>query len=354
MTLSNPRRIQAHELRPFVASVIRALETPPADADFIADVLTEADLRGVESHGSTRLAGYVRMRDLGLLDPTAEPVLLSRKGACTLIDGCNGFGMLGARMGMRSAIEQARNNGIGMSVARNMTHTGLVGYYAMAAADRGFIGIAMNTGPRIVPPFGSTTPLLATNPLSVAFPAGEEQPIVLDMATSMVAAGKLRIAEKKGTPIPMDWGLDRHGQPSSDATEVLENGYLQWAGGYKGFGLATMIEVLGGVLSGGVFGADTPVMKHFGEDPLVSSGTYIAIQIERFMPANEFRTRIDSLIRMIHAASPADAEGRVYASGEPEFERKRERLAGGIPISDAVYEELTALGNRFAITPGLP
>lgn len=342
-------RVPVEKLRPFISMVVRGMEAAPDDADFVASVLTEADLRGVDSHGATRLAGYVEMRDRGLLNPTAEIRVISQSGSCTLIDGDNGFGMLGARLGMQLAMERARESGIGMSVARNMTHTGLVGYYTMTAAAMGLIGISMNSGPQIVPAFGGTTPLLATNPFSVAFPAGEEEPVVLDMATSMVAAGKLRIAEKKGVPIPMDWGLDRNGEPTADATEVLTNGYLQWAGGYKGFGLATMIEVLSAVLGGSTFGTDTPAMKIFGQDPLVSSGTYIAIDIERFMPLPEFRSRIDGLVRMIHASSTALGVDRIYASGELEFENKRERIAHGIPVSDAVLGELEHLAERFGL-----
>tara|TARA_Y100001936_G_scaffold253196_1_gene316435 strand:- start:8219 stop:9220 length:1002 start_codon:yes stop_codon:yes gene_type:complete len=330
-----------------------ALETPSNDADFIASVLVEADLRGVDSHGATRLAGYVKMRDNGLLNPLAKIQVLDSNSACTLIDGDNGFGMLGARLGMQTAIEQARKNGIGMSVARNMTHTGLVGYYTMTAAKQGYIGIAMNNGPQIVPAYGGTTPLLATNPISFAFPADKEEPIVLDMATSMVAAGKLRIAEKKGEPIPLDWGLDRNGEPTDDATEVLANGYLQWAGGYKGFGLATAIEVLSGVLSGGTFGTGTPPLKNFGEDPLISCGTYIAIDIEKFIPLNDFQSRVDSLVQMIHSSNLNPSSSRVYASGEIEFERKRERMQNGIPMSDSVYNELLSLGHRFGIESDL-
>lgn len=346
-------QVNPEKLSNFISGVIKSLETPKADADFIAAVLVEADLRGVDSHGATRLAGYVQMRDNGYLNPLANIRVLSRSNACTLIDGDNGFGMLGARLGMETAIEQAKENGIGMSVTRNMTHTGLVGYYTMTAADQGFIGIAMNNGPQIVPAFGGTNPLLATNPISFAFPAGKEEPIVLDMATSMVAAGKLRIAEKKETSIPMDWGLDRNGEPTSDAAEVLANGYLQWAGGYKGFGLATAIEILSGVLSGGSFGTDTPPLKNFGSDPLISSGTYIAIDIQRFIPLHEFQARIDSLVQMIHLSKLSPKTSRIYASGELEFERKRERLENGIPMSKAVYSELIALGQRFSVESNL-
>src|SRR5256884_3482872 len=137
----------------------------------------------------------------------------------------------------------------------------------MLAPRAGMIGVAVNNGPAILPPFGGRTPTVATNPFSVAVPAGAERPIVLDMATSIVAGGKLRLAAKKGLPIPEGWALDRNGAPTTDPGEALFHGFLQWAGGYKGFGLATVVEVLSGVLSGGLFGRDVPAMREFGRDP---------------------------------------------------------------------------------------
>lgn len=353
MTQSRTHTVAAPKLREFVAGVLRAMETPPDDAAFIATVLTEADLRGVDSHGATRLPGYVEMIANGLANPVPSIKVVSETAACAVLDGDLAFGMLVARQGMRMSMERSREHGIGMTVSRNMTHTGLVGYYTMMAAAEGFIGIAMNNGPTIVPPFGGVTPLYATNPMSVAFPAGDEEPIVLDMATSMVAAGKLRFAEKQGGKIPTTWGLDRDGQQTDDPTEVLQHGYLQWAGGYKGFGLATMIEVLTGVLAGGLYGLDSPALKHFGQDPLMQSGCYIAIDVAHFMPPDEFGSRVDRLIGMIRATKPANGVERVYVSGEPEFETKRERIANGIPLIDTVYEELRVLGERFGVPFGL-
>ncbi len=189
MTQTNVRSVQAPKLRAFVGKVLRAYETPPEDADFVAEVLVEADLRGVESHGVTRLSGYVGMLDRGYINPMPSIAVVSENDACTVLEGDLAFGMLVARKGMRMSVERAREHGVGMTISRNMTHTGLVGYYSMWAASQGLIGISMNNGPVIVPPYGSTTPLYATNPMSVAFPAGKEDPIVLDMATSMVAAG---------------------------------------------------------------------------------------------------------------------------------------------------------------------
>ncbi len=350
MTQANVRHVSPDKLRTFIAGVLEALETPPDDASFIATVLVEADLRGVDSHGATRLPGYVAMIDNGLANPMPHIKTVVDAGACTVIDGDLAFGMLVARQGMTTAIANARAHGLGMSVSRNMTHTGLVGYYTMMAAAEGFVGIAMNNGPTIVPAFGGTTPLYATNPFSVAFPGGEEEPIVLDMATSMVAAGWLRLMEKQGEKIPTTWGLDRDGKPTDDPTEVLQHGYLQWAGGYKGFGLATMIETLTGVLSGGLFGLDSPPLKHFGEDPLMQSGAYIAIDVSRFMPLDEFKERADRLVRMIHSSETVPGVDRVYAAGEIEFEKKRDRVANGIPMSAPVYEELGGLSQRFGVS----
>ncbi|MEX2599503.1 MAG: Ldh family oxidoreductase, partial [Dehalococcoidia bacterium] len=295
MVQADTRPVDPAHLRQFVSGVLCAYETPPADADFAAEVLVEADLRGVESHGVTRLSGYVGMLDRGHINPLPDITTVSENDACAVLEGDLAFGMLVARKGMDLSIQHAREHGVGMTISRNMTHTGLVGYYTMTAAAQGFIGIAMNNGPVIVPPYGSVTPLYATNPMSVAFPADQEDPIVLDMATSMVAAGKLRLAEKKGGAIPLDWGVDRHGKPSDDSSEVLQHGYLQWAGGYKGFGLATMIETMTAVLSGGLFGRQSPTLKHFGEDPLMQSGAYIAIDIARFMPLDAFKSRVDEL-----------------------------------------------------------
>src|SRR6266545_3392796 len=186
----------------------------------------------------------------------------------------------------------------------------------------------MNNGPAILPPFGGTTPTYATNPFAAAFPAARREPIVLDMATSVVAGGKLRLAAKKGAEIRDTWALDRHGKPTTDPVEAIQHGFMQWAGGYKGFGLATVVEVLGGVLSGGLFGTDVPPMKDFGREPLVTSAFYLAIDPERFMPIEEFRARIDRLVDHVKASEVASGVEEIFIAGEPEARRKAERQRG--------------------------
>ncbi|HEU5319748.1 MAG TPA: Ldh family oxidoreductase, partial [Methylomirabilota bacterium] len=248
-----------------------------------------------------------------------------------------------ARRAMQTAIDKAWRAGIACVTARNLGHTGLVGFYPMMAARTGLIGLAMNNGPRMLPPFGGMTPTYATNPFAAAVPAGEREPIVLDMATSVVAGGKLRLALKKGVPIPPHWALDRDGRPTSDPGEAIFHGFMQWAGGYKGFGLATVVEVLSGVLSGGLFGSDVPPLKTFGKDPLVTSAFYLCIDPGQFMALEDFRARVDRLIGMVKASARAAGVEEVFIAGEPEARRKAERLRGGIPLSAVVWDELREL-----------
>jgi len=338
--------VRAERLRAFAARLFAGLGVPEPDAETVAEVLVEADLRGVESHGTTRVAGYVSMIRLGLLNPTPKVQLLRETPSIAMLDGDNGFGMVVAKRAMGIAMAKAAETGIACATARNLTHTGMVGFYPMMAARAGLVGLAVNNGPAIVPPFGGTTPTFATNPIAVAVPAGGEQPIVLDMATTMAAGGKLRLAAKKGMPVPPTWALDRRGAPTTDPHEALLHGFLQWAGGYKGFGIATVVEVLGGVLSGGLYGTDVPPMKVFGKDPLVSSACYLAINPAHFMPLDEFKSRVDRLVRQIKASARAAGVDEIFVAGEPEFRRYAERSRHGIPLSDVVYQELRALADE--------
>jgi len=183
------RHVKPEPLRALIGRLFTAAGAPPADAATVAEVLVEADLRGVESHGSTRVAGYISMIRLGLLNPRPKVQVLRETQSTAMLEGDQGFGIVVARQAMEMAIDKGRGAGIACVTARNVTHTGMVGFYPMMAAQRGLIGLSCNNGPTILPPYGGKTPTLATNPFSVAVPAGQEQPIVLDMATSIVAGG---------------------------------------------------------------------------------------------------------------------------------------------------------------------
>ena len=341
--------VKEQDLKSFASGVLQSAGSSVEEANFVADVLIEADLRGVESHGVTRLPGYITMIERSLLNPSPKIKILRDSGATAAIDGDMGFGMLTAFKGMNMAMSKAKEFGLGAVTASNMAHTGMVGYFTMHAASKGYIGMAMNNGPTIVPPYGGLTPTYATNPFSVAFPAFDNNPVVLDMATSMVAAGKLRLAAKKGESIPTGWGIDKEGNPTNDPDSVIHGGFLQWAGGHKGFGLATMVEILGGVLSGGLFGLSVPALVNFGQDPLIANGFYLAIDIEKFMPLELFQQKISTLTENVKSSKKIQGVDQIYMPGEPEFETKARRLASGIPINVNVLNELKELSKKFEL-----
>ena len=345
-----PVLVDCERLRTLTATVLSAAGFRSEDAALVAEVLVEADLRGVDSHGVTRLHGYLEMIDAGHVNPQPEVTVERESGGTVLLDGDRGIGIIAARQAMDRAIALSAESGIACVSLRNVSHTGLLGWYTMRAARQGLIGIAMNNGPCMTPPFGGLEPVAATNPISIAAPSGGPHPVALDMATTTVAAGKIRLARKLGQPIPADWGLDRDGQPCTDPAEVIDNGFYQWTGGYKGFGLAMMIEILTGVLSGGLFGRDVPTMVAYGQDPLVSNGFYVAIDVERFLPLEEFCSRVDRLVEQVRETEPIDEDQPVLVAGDKELGCRETRLEQGIPLSHQVADELDELLDRFELS----
>jgi ureidoglycolate dehydrogenase (NAD+) len=345
-----PVLVDSVRLRTLTEAVLEAVGFRSSDAAAVAEVLVEADLRGVDSHGMTRLHGYLEMIDAGHVNPRPAVTVERESGSTVLLDGDSGIGIIAAKQAMDRAISLSAESGIACVSLRNVSHTGLVGWYTMRAARQGLIGIAMNNGPCMTPAFGGLDPVAATNPISIAAPSGGPHPIVLDMATTTVAAGKIRLAQKLGQPIPADWGLDRDGQPCTDPAEVIDNGFYQWAGGYKGFGLATMIEILTGVLSGGLFGQDVPTLVDYGKDPLISNGFYAAIDVERFLPLEDFCARVDRLVEQVRATEPIDASQPVMVAGDKELACREIRLKQGIPLSHQVADELDGLLDRFQLS----
>ncbi len=342
--LVDPKRLQG-----LAAAILEVATFFPVDAALVAEVLVEADLRGVDSHGVTRLSGYLDMIDAGHVRPRPDVTVERESGATALMDGDSGIGIIAAKQAMDRAIALSAETGIACVSLRNVSHTGLLGWYTMRAARQGLIGIAMNNGPCMTPPFGGLEPVAATNPISIAAPSGGPHPVALDMATTTVAAGKIRLARKLGQPIPADWGLDRDGQPCTDPAEVIDNGFYQWTGGYKGFGLAMMIEILTGVLSGGLFGRDVPTMIAYGQDPLISNGFYVAIDVERFLPLDDFCSRVDRLVEQVRGTEPIDASQPVMVAGDKELACRETRLEQGIPLSHQVADELDGLLDRFEL-----
>ncbi|MBI4504954.1 MAG: Ldh family oxidoreductase [Chloroflexi bacterium] len=345
---SDVRRIPAERLRTFTCQALQASGFSNDEARIGADVIVEADVRGVDTHGVTRLAGYVNMTRLGYIKPRARWQVVNDGPTTALIDGDGGLGQYLGHLAMERAIAKARGLGLGAVAVRNGTHNGMNAYYPLMAVRAGLIGFAFTQGPAIVPPFGGKTPAVATNPLSIGAPAERHEHVLVDMATTVVAGGKIRLAAKKGQPIPPTWALDGEGRPTTDPEAALK-GFFQWAGGYKGYALAVMVEVLSSVLAGGLFARQVPPMRVFGQQPLIESFLVMALDISRFMPLDEFRQRVDALVDDLTSCERAAGVERILVPGQPEREMRAERLANGVPVSAAVCAELEQLARDLKL-----
>jgi len=254
---------------------------------------------------------------------------------------------------MRTAMEKAATCGVGIVVMRNSNHSGMMAYYAMMALQRDMIGWALTNGGRALPPWGGAEKLLGNNPQAYAIPAGEERPIVVDMAHSVVAGGKIVMAARRGQKIPFGWGLDKNGQPTDDPKAVLESGMYLTMGGPKGYCLAVVMEALSGALSGGLMTMDFAA-QWLPSKPYEMCHFFQAVDVGQFIPVEEYKRKIDNLVRQIRSTRPAASHDRVYTPGEPEFLKKEKHLKHGIPIHISVYRELeqlaTDLGMEWALS----
>ncbi|HWP59108.1 MAG TPA: Ldh family oxidoreductase [Candidatus Acidoferrales bacterium] len=344
-------RVDHRKLARFVSLAFEKLGVPEQDARIAADVLVTADLRGVESHGVLRFTPhgwYVKALREGVMNPKPHIRVLAESEATALVDGDGGMGMVVGHRAMELALRKAERSGIAIVGARNSRHFGMSAYYSMMALARDMIGIAMtNAGRQVVPTFGRDA-RFGTNPISLAAPAGEERPFVLDMATTTAAAGKLEVAARRGKSIPLGWALDENAEPTSDpraaqkARRLLPLGGTPEGGSYKGYGLAVLVEILCGVLTGSVAALTPPaygVRGHF----------FGAIRIDRFRPVDEFKRDMDMLIRELKSTPPLPGNERVFVAGEIEFETADERSARGIPLHASVLAGLKELGEQLEI-----
>jgi LDH2 family malate/lactate/ureidoglycolate dehydrogenase len=343
--------VDAGTLHTFCADVLVALGADAPTAEIVADALVDADLRGIDSHGIHLLELYAgRIRD-GLINPRGEVNVVDDRGSVVHLDGGLGFGQPCGVRAIGLGIERAREHGTSSVLARETTHLGALGHYTRLAAEAGCVALAFQNGPTIVPPFGSTTPLFSTNPFSYAFPTAEEPPVVFDIATTAVAGNKLLLAKKRGDPeIPAGWANDDDGRPTTDTARASVN-QLQWFGGHKGFGLAFLVELMAGVAAGSCFGsAEHTASPAHGPARVAKGFQFVVIDGNAFMPVDELRARVDTLVREVRASVPAPGCDRVYVPGEIEHLTREQRLADGIPLADGVRVML----DRVASDVGVP
>jgi LDH2 family malate/lactate/ureidoglycolate dehydrogenase len=348
-----------HEsLRKLGLAILVKLGVPDEDARVAIDNLVEADLRGVHSHGMRRLPWYAERLIRGVINPRPNIRVIEETAAIALVDGNSGLGQVVSHRAMNIAIKKAKVCGIGTVTVRNSHHFGTCAYWAEMALPHDMIGIAITNGGPVMAPWGGLTPTLSNDPIGVAIPAKQEPPIVLDMATSIVAGGVLDVAARKGQKIPLGLALDKDGNPTDDPV-IAREGLLLPIAGYKGFGLTVIFEVLSAVLSGANFARMVPRHTDFSK-PMNIGHYFQVIDVGKFMPVNQFKERIDDLIRQIKSSRLAPGTDRVYLPGEIEYERRAVYVKEGIPLSLTVVEDLYNLARQVGIsdirltTPELP
>ena len=352
----SPVTVSVDALTAFIVSVLEALKMSRRNATLTADLMVRTDLRGVDSHGIGMLPRYVEWTRAGFVHAWADPTVARDDLATALVDGQKGLGHPASVMAMELAIAKAATYGVGVVAVRNSNHFGACANYSMMALERGMIGLAVTNSPFVamVPTFAKK-PMMGTNPLSFAAPAARHTPFVLDMATTTVAVGKLTIASRWNKPIPEGWGLDAEGRPTTSAKDVLASRLLSPLGGsrelgsHKGYGLGVMVDILSGVLSGGVYG---DVLDRSGARGRKESNTghcFAAIDVKRFRPLEDFTGAMDDMLQALTDTPRADGQERVYTAGEPEAETERQRRLHGIPVAPALVRQC----NEFAADLGV-
>jgi LDH2 family malate/lactate/ureidoglycolate dehydrogenase len=335
-------------LEAFCAEVLQKLGVPREEAAITARTLVTSNLRGVDTHGVIRLSAYAAKLEGGGLKPSLNLTTEKETIATALLDGQGGIGQVISYRAMEMAIRKAKQAGVSYVAVRNSNHLGACAYYSMMALDHDMIGFtATNASPRLAPT-GGVERLLGNNPWSIAVPAGERPPVVLDMANSVVAAGKIRSLQKEGKRIPGGWALNKDGDPTTDPAEALK-GILLAIGGYKGYGITLMVDLLTGVLAGCNYG---PRVKTVDQDaePAGIGHSFMAIDLAAFTDVAAFKARMDAYIDEIKSSKKARGSEVIYLPGEPEHLRAQERREKGIPLPTKVVEDLRAIGKDLGVS----
>ena len=348
------------KLRTFTESVFKSIGCSDEHAALAADVLIKADLRGIDSHGVARLTGYVRLWEKKRINSTPNIKIVHETATTATVDGDAGLGLVVAPWAMKVAIEKAEKYGSGWVAVKNSNHFGIAGYHALMAVEQDMIGYAVTNASPLVTPTFSTERMLGTNPICYAFPAKKYPPFIVDMATSTAANGKLEIAQRKGEEIPLGWVQTKDGITTTDSHALKSGGSLlplgsdREHGSHKGFGLSATVDILSAVLSGASYGPWAPPFVAF-MDPLPDQpgeglGHFLgAMRVDGFRPKDDFKAHMDNWIERFKSAKPIDKNQKVIIPGEPELEAEKERKINGIPLIDAVVNDLNEVAGKFGL-----
>ena len=349
------------ELEKFMVEALVHAGVPAPDAKIIGDVLIQSDKRGIDSHGIGRLKPiYIDRIDIGIMNPVTKIDVLKDSKATAVLDGNNGMGHVVGHKAMEMAIEKAKKYGIGMVAVRNSNHYGIAGYFATMATDAGMIGVTgTNARPSIAPTFGVEN-MLGTNPLTFGIPTDEEFPFVLDCATSVSQRGKIEVYGRAGKKLPEGWVLDNEGKTRTDTIQVLKDlttgkaaltplgGIGDVTGGYKGFGYATVVEILSAALQDGAW---MKALNGFDEEhnaiPYPLGHFFIAIDPEHFMGVETFKRIAGTICRELRASKKAPGEDYIFTAGEKEYLAWQFRKEHGCPVPPSLQKVMITLRDRF-------
>lgn len=347
-------------LRDFTRKVFEHFGVTPDDAALAADVLATSDLRGIESHGVARLHTYFDLLQVGRINPKPNIKVVREKASTATVDGDSGLGLIVGPKANEIAMSKAEQAGSGWVSVCNTNHYGIAGYYPLQALQRDLIGWAMTNTTKVVSPLGGNERMLGTNPIAIAFPGLEEPPIVIDLATSTAAYGKVEIAIREQKRVPTGWCIDKDGEDSTDPNSVPQGGSMlplgsdRDRGAHKGYCLSAMVDILSGVLSGANWGPFVPPFTLQGQVPERSVGKGIghffgAMDIEGFIDRDEFKRQIDDWIRTFRKTKPAPGTTGPLIPGDPEREAESTRSKNGIPLLQPVVDDLIDISRQTGI-----
>ena len=345
--------VTLEKLQAFIHAAMVKLGLPASDATVVAELMAQADLQGSDGHGVSRLPQYARRIKAGGFNTTPNIRVVREQASTALINGDNGMGHLVMSRATEIAIEKAKVTGIGWVNSQFSNHAGPASLYASMPLAHDMIGLYFAVGnANHLPPWGGLDMLLSTNPIAAAIPAGDEKPIILDMATTVAAYGKVKTKALRGETMPIGWMIDRLGKPLTDPKRADEGMLLPLGGmeaGYKGYGLALIIGLLAGTLGGAAMGKDVIDFNH-DDDSVTNTGQAIAaINVGAFGEVAAFKASVDTLVRDLHASERMPGVDRISVPGERSHETRIKRGRDGIPIAPALLNGLNQVADDLGM-----
>jgi len=340
------RLIDAKKMKEFVYKVLLKAGVNRAGSKLVASSLVEGELYGFYSHGVMRLAHYLKRVKAGTIKKDPKVKIVKKTGCTALVDGGHGFGHAVSMTAVKEAIKLAGRFGVGMVGVKNSSHFGMAGVIALEAAKKDMICIAISHTDASVVPFGGRIPAIGTNPICVAVPCAKKHPVLLDMATSVASLGKIIVARKKGEAVPSDWGVDEEGVPVTDPAKIK---YLLPMAGPKGYGLAFIVDILCGPLTGALFGVRLPRMYGDYDKFRMLGHMFIVINIKNFVPVKEFKKNVALMVEDIHGIPPAKGFSSVMVPGEREFASYEKNKKAGFPLAEETCADLESIAAEYKV-----